>query len=193
MIDYFTLKRYHKHNLAKKDEKMKLIVPTIEIERQIEAFRQELIDIDGDKFGLLSLKRADSIRAWLNRVEAMSKVETCPEKALLQKHYLYVREEDNRVFGLIQIRYDLNAFLKKYAGHLGFSVRPLERCKGHGSKMLAASFPICKALGIEKALLVCYADNEASRRTIVKSGGIFEERLPNPYDEGEVERYRIDL
>ncbi len=172
---------------------MKLVIPTIEIERQISDFRRELIEIDGDKFGLLSLKRVDNIQAWLDKIEALSKAETCPENALLQKHYLYLDEADNRVIGLVQIRYALNEFLKKHAGHLGFSIRPLERRKGHGAKMLAASLPLCKSLGIDNVLLVCYAENEASRKTILKNGGIFEERLPNPYDEGEVERYRIDL
>ncbi len=174
---------------------MQLVLPSMEIERQIWDFKRELIAIDGDKYGLLSLKRTATIEEWIKKVEAMGNKETCLQNSHLQKHYIYVDERDNKVIGVVQIRYDLNDFLKKqkHAGHLGFSVRPLERRKGHGSKMLAASLPFCKALGIEKAILVCYADNAASKKTILKNGGIFEERLPNPYDEGDLERYHIDL
>ena len=41
--------------------------------------------------------------------------------------------------------------------------------------MLAAALPLAAALGIDPARVDCEADNVASRRVIVKNGGVFDE------------------
>ena len=86
-----------------------------------------------------------------------------------------------------------NEYLEKYAGHIGYSVHPDERRKGYASEMLANTLPYCKGLGIKRVLVTCDADNEASRRTIVKNGGVYEKTVHEPEENVDIERYWITL
>ncbi|MFY9634598.1 MAG: GNAT family N-acetyltransferase, partial [Cellulosimicrobium cellulans] len=60
-------------------------------------------------------------------------------------------------------------------GHIGYSVRPSARRRGHASAALAAALPMARDLGISRALLTCDEDNFGSRATIEKNGGVYED------------------
>ena len=62
-------------------------------------------------------------------------------------------------------------------GHIGYDVRPGARRRGHATAMLAAALPIAAGLGLPRVLVTCDADNEASRRTIERNGGVPTTRL----------------
>ncbi|MFI6075342.1 GNAT family N-acetyltransferase [Actinoplanes sp. NPDC051343] len=57
-------------------------------------------------------------------------------------------------------------------GHIGYEVRPSARRQGHATAMLAASLAWARRIGLESVLLTCDEDNEASRRTIERNGGV---------------------
>ncbi|WP_243158321.1 GNAT family N-acetyltransferase [Clostridium perfringens] len=40
-----------------------------------------------------------------------------------------IREADNKIVGIIDIRHFLNDYLEKFGGHIGYSVRKSERQK----------------------------------------------------------------
>lgn len=98
---------------------MKLIAPTMEYEREIQSFRQEFIINGGDMDGCLSLRRMENIADWIKQVEDCSRAETCPDNWVPQTQFIYIREDDNKVVGVIQVRHYFNEFLEKYAGHIG--------------------------------------------------------------------------
>ena len=56
-------------------------------------------------------------------------------------------------------------------------MRPSERGKGYAGEMLSLLLPKCGEEGENRVLLTCDADNEASRRTIIKNGGVLENRV----------------
>jgi predicted acetyltransferase len=62
-------------------------------------------------------------------------------------------------------------------GHIGYEVRPSARRQGHATAMLAASLPWAARIGLDPVLLTCDDDNEASRRTIERNGGVPDEPL----------------
>lgn len=69
---------------------------------------------------------------------------------------------------MIDVRYSLAVpFLKEYGGHIGYAVRPTERRKGYGVRMLRLALDYCRALGIQ-----CYSDNIPSIRTIERCGSV---------------------
>ena len=78
---------------------------------------------------------------------------------------------------MISIRHRLNHRLLKSGGNIGYSVRPSERRKGYGRKMVSLSLPYLKALGNHKARITCNVENEASRRRILSNGGVYEKTI----------------
>ena len=54
-------------------------------------------------------------------------------------------------------------------------MRPTARRRGHATRALAQMLPRCARLGIDPALVTCDVDNEASRRTIERNGGVYED------------------
>ena len=94
---------------------------------------------------------------------------------------------------MLQIRHELNASLQRYSGHIGYSVCPSERRKGYATRMLAAALDICREMGLSRVMISCTPDNEASRRTILKNGGVYENTVYEPERGRSLERYWITL
>ena len=105
--------------------------------------------------------------------------------------FLAIREEDNQLVGMINIRHTLNEYLYNYGGHIGYSVRKIERRKGYATEMLKIALDECRKLGMEKVLITCDSDNIASAKTIKSCGGILENEVHD--DEGLIQRYWIEL
>jgi predicted acetyltransferase len=66
-------------------------------------------------------------------------------------------------------------------------VRPSRRGEGHATRALKLALPRASALGIDRVLLTCDEDNEPSRRTIERNGGVYEDTRNGK------RRYWIDL
>ena len=79
---------------------------------------------------------------------------------------LYLCFEEDRLVGLLGIRYELPADLSQKYGDIGYGVRPSERNKGYASAMLAYALTVCREKGMKTAVLGCYKDNAASTATI---------------------------
>ncbi|MFM9429808.1 GNAT family N-acetyltransferase [Arthrobacter sp. MP_2.3] len=88
--------------------------------------------------------------------------------------YLWIMDGDT-FLGSLAIRHELNDFLLNEGGHIGYSVRPSARRRGHASKALADALPLAKEFGISRVLITCDEDNLGSRATIEKNGGVYED------------------
>ena len=85
----------------------------------------------------------------------------------------------------------MNEKLLLGGGHIGDGIRPSERGKGYGTKMIALALEECRKLGIDRVLMCCDKDNPASAKTIIKNRGVLENEV---MDEGSlVQRYWIEI
>ena len=130
----------------------------------------------------------DDYEGWLEHLENSKQPS---DKLVPALTYFLVRESDNKIIGMVNIRLYLNESLKEEGGHIGYGIRPTERQKGYNKINLYRALEVCEELGIEEVVLDCNKENLASSRTMIALGGIkTRERMHN----GElVERYQINV
>lgn len=172
---------------------MKLIEPTTEYNRQIQAYRKEFLDCGDSMDGTSHLRRFEEPEKWIEYCRLSKDPENVSEGSVPATQYIFVREEDDKIVGMLQIRHYFNAYLEKYGGHIGYSVSPSERRKGYASQMLKLALPKCRELGMEKVLITCIEDNIGSRKTILANGGEYESTVYEPEVKVNLERYWIEL
>ena len=165
-------------------EKIRLIAANTDYAEDIWAFREEILEKDADNedqfAGCLSLDTSRSAEEWIRICDLRKSEATCREVGteVPSDMYLAVRESDNRIVGIIDLRHHINhPILGTWAGHCGYSVRPSERGHGYAKEMLRLNIQNAKALGIDKMLVTCNADNTASEKTIIANGGVFEKNI----------------
>lgn len=174
-------------------EKLELIRPDAAYAAQIRAYRREFLDAGSSMDGTGSLRRMDDPADWLRQCAELESAETVPAGRVPSSQFLYIREADDRLVGMLQIRKKFNDFLEKFGGNIGYSVRPSERRRGYAESMLRAALPECRRLGLERVLITCLEDNEASRRTILANGGRYESTVFEPQEGVRLQRYWICL
>ncbi|MGW4499059.1 GNAT family N-acetyltransferase [Micromonospora sp. NPDC004336] len=154
-----------------------LVAPTVRLHA---AWRDARDDwgpgVHEDGFGLRSSDEVDSpagFAAWVARLTDQSDPSTPPGDGRVRCTYRWI-VEDGAVLGAIALRHELDDFLLREAGHIGYGVRPSARRRGLATWALGRMLDEARALGLERVLLVCEVGNVASARTIERHGGVLE-------------------
>ena len=114
-----------------------------------------------------------SYEEWLVSCEKDSKVpiENWQCYGLPCKTYFLVRESDNRIVGMIDIRLTLNDHYWNDGGNISYCIRRSERRKGYNKVNLYLALKVCHEHGVEAVLLGCKKDNHGFSRTMRALGG----------------------
>ena len=159
--------------------------PVKEYETEAIAFKQEFIDngettINGSEL----FDQMDSYDDWLKSVQDNASSDTVNPSWVVTDTY-FAFDENDRIIGIIDLRHELNDFLKDF-GNSGYSVRPTERRKGYATQMLKLILERAHQIGMEKIQLSVERSNEASVKTILKNGGKYERSFTFEGEEADV-------
>lgn len=175
------------------NEELIFRTPTADDAAEYVSYRQAFLDAGDSMDGTGSMRRIADPMEWLADNARYADPATLPEGKVLSTLFVGERRSDGRIVGMLQVRHTLNDYLLHYGGHIGYSVRPDERRKGYASQMLAQALDYCRSLGLTRVLITCLTTNEASRRTILKGGGVYESTEHEPDKNEDLERYWITL
>jgi len=161
---------------------------------EIRAYREEMLLAGSSMDGTGTLRRQEDPLEWLKQNAIRENPETVPENRVPATQFILTDTDTGRIYGMLQVRHELNEYLRQFAGHIGYSVRPTERRKGYAKKMLRLALAYCKeTLGLERVMVSCLVENEASRRTILACGGVLEEKVFEHIENVWLEKYWIAL
>ena len=156
-------------------EKIILVKPDLSYADEIIKYKEESLKENPIINGSAGLDRLSSIEDWLEELKKRSSEDTVPEGLIPSSTYLGVREKDNYIVGMIDIRHYLNEYLTQVGGNIGYSVRKTERNKGYAKQMLKLALEKCKELKIKKVLITCDEDNIASEKVILSANAKLED------------------
>ena len=172
-------------------EKIILVKPDLSYADEITKYKEESLKESPLINGSAGLNRLSSIEDWLEELNKRSCEDTVPKGLVPSSTYLGVREKDNYIVGMIDIRHYLNKYLTQVGGNIGYGVRKTERNKGYAKQMLKLALEKCKELKIKKVLITCDEDNIASEKVILSANAKFED-IRNVDGENK-KRFWIDL
>lgn len=170
-----------------------LIRPTSKYASQIVAYRQEFLDAGDSMDGTGPLRRIGNPEEYIKTCAEYEDPDQVPPHLVPATQFLFVRKSDDKLVGMIQVRHRFNDYLEKYAGHIGYSVRPSERRKGYAKEMLRMALPFCREIGIDRVLITCIDGNIGSEKTILANGGLYEYTIHEPNENEDLKRFWIEF
>ena len=175
-------------------EKLKHVKPSKEYEQEALEYINEFYEYNSDINGTGGLQRyLDNYDGWLEKLEE-DRTRIPNEEKVPAETYFLVRENDNKIVGMINIRLTLNENLKKFGGHIGYSIRPTERKKGYNKVNLYLGLLCCKEHGISEVLMDCDKSNLGSAKTMQALGGkLIREYYDDTYAHCTVQDYIINV
>ena len=156
-------------------EKIILIKPDLSYADEIIKYKEEALFEKAIINSSINLEKFSSVEGWLKELKMKSSEDTVPKGLVPSSTYLGIREKDNYIVGMINIRHYLNEYLTQVGGNIGYSVRKTERNKGYAKQMFKLALEKCKGLKIKKVLITCDEDNIASEKVILSANAKFED------------------
>ncbi len=175
-------------------ERLYFEIPDIARREDAVDYIREFHQYGSDINGTGGLQRyLGNYEGWLEKLEQdYSRVPG--EEKVPARTYFLVREWDRRIVGMINIRLCLNERLRRYGGHMGYSIRPTERGKGYNKVNLYLGLKVCDAHGIGTVFMDADLNNPASWKTMEALGGVrIREYYDDVYAHCTVVDYNIDV
>ena len=156
-------------------DKIILVKPDLSYADEIIKYKEESLAESPIINGSAGLDRFSSIEIWFEELKKRSCEDTVPKGLVPSSTYLGIREKDNYIVGMIDIRHYLNEYLTQVGGNIGYGVRKTQRNKGYAKQMLKLALEKCKELKIKKVLITCDEDNIASEKVILSANAKLED------------------
>lgn len=167
-------------------EKFYFEIPSLERKNEIIEYLDEFVKYESDINGSGSLDKiydGYTFEEALDRCLKMEDEEYAKSVGRCQSRtFLLIRENDNKIVGTINVRWNLNEAMLRFGGHIGYGIRPTERRKGYNKINLYLGMLEAKKVGLEKVMLDCDVNNLGSDKTLKALGGKLERTEVDPSD-----------
>lgn len=167
-------------------EKFYFEIPSLERKNEIIEYLDEFVKYGSDINGSGSL---DKIYYGYTFEEALDRCLKTEDEEYAKsvgrcqsRTFLLIRENDNKIVGTINVRWNLNEAMLRFGGHIGYGIRPTERRKGYNKINLYLGMLEAKKVGLEKVMLDCDVNNLGSDKTLKALGGKLERTEVDPSD-----------
>jgi predicted acetyltransferase len=178
-------------------ERLELVSPSTQLEAAYLAFLDDFEAAGEQRIPGASgaeLARSD-FAAFVQRLQDDERGVNLKPGIVPSSAYWLLRQdaEGVTVLGVSALRHALTPALEEAGGHIGYSIRPSERRRGYGMRILALTLPPARALGLDRVLVTCDTDNIGSARVIEKNGGVLASEGYSALVEARISRYWITL
>ena len=136
------------------------------------------------------VRSAGGFAGWVQRLRQESDTAVPPAAGRVHCTYWWIVEGDT-VLGAIALRHELNDFLLRAGGHIGYGIRPSARGRGLATWALGQVLSMARIRGLDRVLITCSDDNVASARVIERHGGVLEDVRDTEL--GRTRRYWVSL
>lgn len=178
-------------------EKFYLEIPSLKRKEEIIAYLNEFVlynsDINGSGF-LDKILEGCSFEECLDKCLNMQYQEYAKKLNRLQsKTFLLIRKNDNKLIGMLNIRWNIPPNIQEFIGNIGYGIRPTERKKGYNKINLYLGLIEIQKLGLKKIYLDCEDNNIASYKTMEALNAKLLSTKIDPYDNLLTRIYSIDV
>ena len=169
------------------------LIPARDInEEEAMNFINEFIEHNSEIYGCGGLDRyINNYEGWLEHLREAEEREVTEESVPGYTYFLV--NDNNYPIGMCNIRPYLNEALRRFGGHIGYSIRPTERGNGYNNINLYLALEILNTYDVEEALLDCTVNNLGSNGTIRNLGGRLLYTDIDPYDNELTNVYSINI
>ena len=161
-------------------------MPSIERKNEIIDYINEFVLYNSDINGAGSLDKileGYTFEQALERCLNMQDKEYAKKLGRCQsKTFLLIRENDDKIVGTINVRWNLTESMKQFGGNIGYGIRPTERRKGYNKINLYLGLIEVQKLGLDRVMLDCDVNNLGSAKTMQSLGGVLERTEVDPSD-----------
>ncbi len=178
-------------------EKFYLELPSMERKDEIVDYINEFVIYNSDINGSGSLDKIlegftfeEALERCLNMQYEVyaKKLNKCQSKT-----FLLIRQNDNKIVGTINVRWNLTPAMMNFGGNIGYGIRPTERRKGYNKINLYLGLIEAQKLGLDNVMLDCDVKNLGSSKTMEALGGKLERTEIDPSDGILTSVYWIDV
>lgn len=178
-------------------EKFYLEIPSLKRKEEIIAYLNEFVlynsDINGSGF-LDKILEGYSFEECLDKCLNIQYQEYAKKLNRLQsKTFLLIRKNDNKLIGMLNIRWNIPPNIQEFVGNIGYGIRPTERKKGYNKINLYLGLIEIQKLGLKKIYLDCEDNNIASYKTMEALNAKLLSTKIDPYDNLLTRIYSIDV
>lgn len=160
------------------NKELRLEEPRLEHQQEHEKMLKEFLN-NGEEIipRAMRIKPYETYPQFLQRTLDRKEGKNLPEQRVPGSLY-FIIDKENKIVGSINIRHQLNEWLEKIGGHIGYGIRPNERKKWYATIALKLALEKYKELGITKPIVICDKENIWSAKVIQNNWWILESEYP---------------